>query len=135
MQNFCFHFDIIFKKTKTDESELGTEIIIEGSELKSQENCTAATGTSFSVKNLFYNVPARRNFLKSNTAELRHIIEEFQRVVLVNPSIAFTFYNNGSVLYQLLAGNLKQRIIQVVGNKKYDERLVPIEEQTDDLRI
>ena len=122
-------------KTKTDESELGTEIIIEGSELKSQENCTAATGTSFSVKNLFYNVPARRNFLKSNTAELRHIIEEFQRVVLVNPSIAFTFYNNGSVLYQLLAGNLKQRITQVVGNKKYDERLVPIEEQTDDLRI
>jgi len=122
-------------KTKTDESELGTEIIIEGSELKSQENCTAAIGTSFSVKNLFYNVPARRNFLKSNTAELRHIIEEFQRVVLVNPTIAFTFYNNGSVLYQLLAGNLKQRIIQVVGNKKYDERLVPIEEQTDDLRI
>jgi DNA mismatch repair protein MutL len=122
-------------KTKTDDSELGTEIIIEGSELKSQENCTAAIGTSFSVKNLFYNVPARRNFLKSNTAELRHIIEEFQRVVLVNPTIAFTFYNNGSVLYQLLAGNLKQRIIQVVGNKKYDERLVPIEEQTDDLRI
>jgi len=121
-------------KTKTDEDELGTEILIEGSVLKSQENCTASTGTSFSVKNLFYNVPARRNFLKSNTAELRHIIDEFQRVVLVNPEIAFTFYNNGSILYQLQATGLKQRIAQVFG-KKLDEKLVPIEEQTEDLRI
>jgi len=122
-------------KTKTADHELGTEIIIEGSELKSQENCTSPKGTSFSVKNLFYNVPARRNFLKSNTAELRHIIEEFQRVVLVNPDIAFSFYNNGNILYQLLGGSLKQRIIQVIGNKKYDERLVPIEEHTDTLII
>ncbi len=122
-------------KTKTADQELGTEINIEGSELKSQENCSTSTGTSFSVKNLFYNVPARRNFLKSNTAELRHIIEEFQRVVLVNPKIAFTFYNNGSVLYQLPAGNIKQRITQVIGNKKYAEKLVPIEEQTDDIKI
>ena len=122
-------------KTKTADQELGTEINIEGSILKSQNNCSTSTGTSFSVKNLFYNVPARRNFLKSNTAELRHIIEEFQRVVLVNPETAFTFYNNGSVLYQLPAGNIKQRIIQVIGNKKYAEKLVPIEEQTDDLKI
>lgn len=122
-------------KTKTSENELGTEIVIEGSELKSQENCTTSTGTSFSVKNLFYNVPARRNFLKSNTAELRHIIEEFQRVVLVNPDTAFTFYNNGSILYQLLGGSLKQRIIQTIGTKNYDEKLVPIEEQTENLKV
>jgi len=122
-------------KTKTADNDLGTEIIIEGSELKSQENCTTSTGTSFSVKNLFYNVPARRNFLKSNTAELRHIIEEFQRVVLVNPQTAFTFYNNGSILYQLLGGSLKQRITQTIGTKNYDEKLVPIEEQTDNLKV
>lgn len=122
-------------KTKKADNELGTEIIIEGSEFKSQENCTSSTGTSFSVKNLFYNVPARRNFLKSNTSELRHIIDEFQRVVMVNPNTAFTFYNNGSVLYQLSAGNLKQRITQVIGSKNYDEKLVPIMEQTDDIKI
>ncbi|OYT14856.1 MAG: DNA mismatch repair protein MutL, partial [Bacteroidetes bacterium 4572_77] len=120
-------------KTKTAPDELGTEIIMEGSELKSQENCTANTGTSFSVKNLFYNVPARRNFLKSNAAELRHIIEEFQRVAMVHPQVSFTFYNNGSVLYQLPKGALKQRIAQIFG-KKYEEKLVPIEEQTDDLK-
>jgi len=121
-------------KTKTEEDELGTEILIEGNVLKSQENCTTSTGTSFAVKNLFYNVPARRNFLKSNNAELRHIIEEFQRVVLVNPDIAFSFYNNGNILYQLQAGNLKQRIAQVFG-KKLDEKLVPINEKTDDVKI
>ncbi|NOR88025.1 MAG: DNA mismatch repair endonuclease MutL [Bacteroidales bacterium] len=121
-------------KTKIEDQELGTEIIIEGSIFKSQENCSTASGTSFSVKNLFYNVPARRNFLKSNTAELRHIIEEFQRIVLVNPKVSFNFYNNGSILYQLQQANLKQRIAQVIG-KKYDEKLVPIEEQTDDLKI
>ncbi len=121
-------------KTKTEDQELGTEIIMEGSELKSQENCSCSTGTSFSVKNLFYNVPARRNFLKSNTAELRHVIEEFQRIALVHPNVSFTFYNNGSVLHQLQKGSLKQRITQVIG-KKLDEKLVPIEEQTEDLKI
>ncbi len=121
-------------KTKTEDQELGTEIIMEGSELKSQENCSCSIGTSFSVKNLFYNVPARRNFLKSNTAELRHVIEEFQRIALVHPNVSFTFYNNGSVLHQLQKGSLKQRITQVIG-KKLDEKLVPIEEQTEDLKI
>jgi len=122
-------------KTKTADNELGTEIIIEGSVLKSQENCTTSIGTSFSIKNLFYNVPARRNFLKSNNAELRHIIEEFQRVSLVNPETAFTLYNNGNILYQLTSGSLKQRITQCIGTKNYEEKLVPIEEQTDSLKV
>ena len=122
-------------KTKLEANDLGTEIIIEGSVLKSQENCTTSTGTSFSIKNLFYNVPARRNFLKSNTAELRHIIEEFQRVAMVNPETAFTFYNNGNILYQLSEGSLKQRITQCIGTKNYEEKLVPIEEQTDSLKV
>lgn len=122
-------------KTKTEDEELGTEIIIEGSQFKSQENCTTSTGTSFSVKNLFYNVPARRNFLKSNPAEIRHIIEEFQRVALVNPDVAFNFYNNGNVVYQLKASPLKIRIAQVIGQKNYEEKLVPIGEQTETLKI
>ena len=122
-------------KTKTADEELGTQILIEGSQLKSQENCATATGTSFSVKNLFYNVPARRNFLKSNPAEMRHIIEEFQRVVMVNPQVNFTFYNNGSVLYQLKAAPLKVRLAQSIGQKNYEEKLVPIAEQTENLKI
>lgn len=122
-------------KTKTADEVLGTQIIIEGSQFKSQDNCSTPTGTSFSVKNLFYNVPARRNFLKSNPAELRHIIEEFQRVVLVNPEVSFTFYNNGSVLYQLKSAPLKLRISQVIGQKNYEEKLVPIGEQTVNLKI
>lgn len=122
-------------KTKTADEDLGTQIIIEGSHFKSQENCSSSTGTSFSVKNLFYNVPARRNFLKSNPAELRHIIEEFQRVVLVNPQVTFTFYNNGSILYQLKSAPLKVRISQVIGQKNYEEKLVPIGEKTENLKI
>jgi len=122
-------------KTKTEKEELGTQIIIEGSQFKSQENCSTSTGTSFAVKNLFFNVPARRNFLKSNPAELRHIIEEFQRVVLVNPEVSFTFYNNGSILYQLKSAPLKLRIAQVIGQKNYEEKLVPIAEQTENLKI
>jgi len=122
-------------KTKTADNELGTEIIIEGSQLISQENCSCSIGTSFSVKNLFYNVPARRQFLKSNTAELRHIIEEFQRVVMVNPQVSFSFYNNGNILYQLKQGKLKQRIAQVIGHQKYEEKLVPINEQTEDVKV
>lgn len=122
-------------KTKTADEELGTQIIIEGSQFKSQENCSSSTGTSFSVKNLFYNVPARRKFLKSNPAEIRHIIEEFQRVVLVHPEVAFNFYNNGSVVFQLREAPLKIRIAQTIGQKNYEEKLVPIAEQTENLKI
>jgi len=122
-------------KTKTVNDELGTEIHIEGSKLKSQESCSTATGTSFSIKNLFFNVPARRNFLKSNAAELRHIIEEFQRVVMINHEINFSFYNNGELLYQLKSAPLKIRIAQTLGQKNLEEKLVPISEETENLKI
>jgi DNA mismatch repair protein MutL len=122
-------------KTKTADEELGTEILIEGSKFKSQETCSTPTGTSFAIKNLFFNVPARRNFLKSNPAELRHIIEEFQRVVMINPDVNFNFYNNGEVLYQLKAAPLKLRIAQTLGHKNLDEKLVPISEETENLKI
>lgn len=122
-------------KTKSANEELGTKILIEGSKFKSQETCSTPTGTSFAIKNLFFNVPARRNFLKSNAAELRHIIEEFQRVVMVNREVNFSFYNNGEVLYQLKSAPLKVRIAQTLGQKNMEEKLVPISEETENLKI
>ncbi|MCD6090961.1 MAG: DNA mismatch repair endonuclease MutL [Bacteroidales bacterium] len=121
-------------KTKQPDSELGTSILIEGSEVVSQNSCQHQTGTSILVKNLFYNVPARRNFLKSNTAELRHIIDEFQRVALTSPDVAYTFYNNGQILFQLKTSNLKQRIISVFG-ANYKERLVPLKQESAHVTI
>jgi len=116
-------------KTRRHEDELGTCIIIEGSEVLSQEACAANTGSSISVKNLFYNTPARRNFLKSNPVEMRHIIDEFQRVTLANPNIFFTMHHDGQEVYHLPGSTLKQRIIHLFGNN-YNERLVPVEEDT-----
>ncbi|MDA3906842.1 MAG: DNA mismatch repair endonuclease MutL [Bacteroidales bacterium] len=121
-------------KSKQPDNELGTCILIEGSEVISQNSCQNQTGTSISVKNLFYNVPARRNFLKSNTAELRHIIDEFQRVALTSPDVAYTFYNNGHILFQLKTANLKQRIIGIFG-ANYIERLVPLKQESDHVNI
>ena len=103
-------------KTKRHEDEVGTSILIEGTEFKGQSPVNCQNGTTISVKNLFFNVPARRNFLKSNTLELKHIIEAFFRVALVNPNIAFTFYNQDKILFQLPVGNLKQRIINLYGS-------------------
>jgi DNA mismatch repair protein MutL len=116
-------------KSKQHEDEIGTCIQIEGTEFKGQFPVNCQNGTSVSVKNLFFNVPARRNFLKSNTLELKFIIEDFFRVTLVNPDIAFTFYNQDKLLYQLPPGNLKQRIINLYGSS-YSQRLIPIEQQT-----
>jgi len=121
-------------KTKKDASELGTQIIIEGSEVKEQEVCTCAVGTSFSIKNLFFNVPARRNFLKSNPVEVKHIIEEFQRVALVHEGISFSMYNNGNEVFNLKKGSYRQRIVGMFGDK-YNQRLVPVAEQTDIVSI
>jgi DNA mismatch repair protein MutL len=121
-------------KTKTDNQDLGTQIIIEGSEVKKQEVISNPTGTSIAVKNLFYNIPARRNFLKSDTLETRHIIDEFQRVALAHPHIAFSLYHNNNNVYQLAASNLRQRIVGVFG-KKTNERLVPIKEETELVKI
>ncbi|SNR30334.1 DNA mismatch repair protein MutL [Lutibacter agarilyticus] len=121
------HVDL---KTKQETDELGTFIKIEGSALISQEKVSTPKGTSVSVKNLFYNIPARRNFLKSNSIETRHIVNEFQRVALAHPSIAFSFYHNENEIYNLLSGNLRQRIVAIFG-KKTNEKLVPIQEETD----
>lgn len=121
-------------KTKLANDELGTQLIIESSEIKSQEPIAHNQGTSISVKNLFYNVPARRNFLKSNPVELRHINDEFQRVALANPDIAFSMVQNDLETYKLEGGKLSKRIVQLFG-KNYQQQLVPCSEETDLVKI
>jgi DNA mismatch repair protein MutL len=121
-------------RTKRQSDELGIRIQIEGSEIKTQEACQCAAGTSISVKNLFYNVPARRNFLKSNTVEMRHILDEFQRLAIAHPDIFFSLHHNNSELFHLPAGNLRQRVIGVFGNN-YNKRLVPVSEETDIIKL
>jgi DNA mismatch repair protein MutL len=121
-------------KTRRHEDELGTCIFIEGSEVLSQEACLANTGTSISIKNLFFNVPARRNFLKSNPVEMRHIIDEFQRVALANPQVFFSLHHDGQEVYHLPPVTLKQRIIHLFGNN-YNQRLVPVEEDTSIIKL
>ncbi len=121
-------------KTRRDEDEVGTCIKIEGSEVISQDACVTAKGTSISVKNLFYNIPARRNFLKSDTVELRHIIDEFQRVALAHPQISFSFIHNSSELFQLPPSIYRQRITNIFGGKT-NEKLVPVTEDTEIVKI
>lgn len=121
-------------KTRRHEDELGTCILIEGSDVVSQQACSAAPGTSISVKNLFYNTPARRNFLKSDPVEMRHIIDEFQRIALANPDIFFTMHHNGQEILHASAGTLKQRIVYLFGNN-YNQRLVPVEEDTSIIKL
>jgi len=116
-------------KTKRSEDPLGTHIEIEGSELKSQTQCACTKGTILLVKNLFFNVPARRNFLKSDSVELRHIIEEFQRVAIAHPEIALSFHHNNSELFHMEKGSLRQRLVGIFGDS-YNQRLVPVEENT-----
>ena len=121
-------------KTKTVKNELGTRILIEGSEIKTQEACQCPKGTSISIKNLFYNVPARRNFLKANSTEMRHIVEEFTRIAISNPKVFFTLHHNGNELYHLPKANLRQRIVKLFGNK-VNQKLVPIDEETEILKM
>ncbi len=121
-------------RTRRPQDELGTRIQIEGSEVKVQEACQTAAGTSISVRNLFYNVPARRNFLKSNTVEMRHILDEFQRIALAWPEIFFSLHHNGEEIFHLQPSNLRQRIVGIFG-ANYNKRLVPVQETTDVLRI
>ncbi len=116
-------------KTKLHNKELGTKLIVEGSQLKSQENCAANNGTSISIKNLFFNVPARRNFLKSDNVELKHIIDEFQRMALAYPKCAMSFFHNDKEIFNLTPSTLKQRIVGIFGNR-YNEKLVPVKEET-----
>ena len=121
-------------KTRRNTDELGTRLLVEGSEVVVQEPVAAPPGTSMAVRNLFFNVPARRNFLKSDSVELRHIREEYTRIALAHPSIRFALYVDERLDLSLSAGNLRQRIIAVFG-KKYRDLLVPIEEATDILSI
>ena len=121
-------------RTKTKNAEIGTEISIEGSEVKEQQAVATETGCSMAVRNLFYNIPARRNFLKSNNVEQRHIIDEFQRIALVHHQIRFELFSNDAIIFQLEPSNLRQRIVQVFG-KNTNEKLVPAQESTDILQL
>ncbi len=121
-------------KTKRADDELGTFIEIENSKIINQSSCAAPNGTSISMKNLFFNVPARRNFLKSNAAEMRQIVEEFVRVAIAFPQIFFSLSSNGQEVFHLEAGNSKQRIVQILGNS-YNAKLVTVSEDTDYMNI
>ncbi|PHN93280.1 DNA mismatch repair protein MutL [Maribacter sp. 6B07] len=120
--------------TKTEDDDIGTKIKIEGSKIVSQEVVVAPKGTSMLVKNLFFNIPARRNFLKSDQVEYRHITDEFHRISLAHPQVAFSFYNNGSDVFQLPANEFRKRIVHIFG-RKTDEKLVPVEEETQVVKI
>ncbi|MCR9264763.1 MAG: DNA mismatch repair endonuclease MutL [Flavobacteriaceae bacterium] len=121
-------------QTRTETNEVGVHIKIEGSKIVSQEVVATPQGTSISVKNLFFNIPARRNFLKSNQVELRHITDEFHRVALVHPNIEFHFYNNGSEIFNLPKGKPRQRIAHIFGSRM-ENRLVPVSEETEVVKI
>jgi DNA mismatch repair protein MutL len=121
-------------KTKRAEDTAGTYIEIENSVVKKQEPVAMATGTSIAMKNLFFNVPARRNFLKSNAAEMRHIVDEFIRVAMAYPDIFFSLSANGQQMFHLEKGTLKQRIVQILGNQ-YNAKLVTVQEHTDYMNI
>ena len=120
--------------TRRKEDEVGTKIRIEGSKVVEQLPKPMSVGTNFTVKNLFFNVPARRNFLKSNEAELRHINEEFFRITIMNPEIGFTFISNDKELFHLYPGTLKQRIVGLFG-KDYDGKLLPVNQITESVTI
>ena len=121
-------------KTKKQGEELGTHIIIEGSKVKKQEPCQVPVGTSFSVRNLFFNVPARRKFLKADPVELKHILEEFIRVALPNPEVHFSVHHNENELYHFPISNLRQRVINYFG-KNVNEKIVPVSEEADFVKI
>ena len=115
--------------TKRSVDEMATCLKISGSKVEDQEVSVAPTGTSITIKNLFFNVPARRNFLKSDKVELRHIIDEFHRLALTHPEVKFTFMHNGTELFDLPAVNFRKRIANIFGNK-IEEKLIPVEEMT-----
>lgn len=121
-------------KSRCEDDELGTVIKIEGSEVKQHDSAACAKGTSIAVKNLFFNVPARRNFLKSNPVETRHILDEFQRVALAYPQLGFSLFQNDQELYNLQGEKLSKRIISLFGNS-YKEQLISCEEDTDFVKI
>lgn len=120
--------------TKRAEDDMAAKVIIEGNKLKTHEYCAGNKGTQFSIKHLFYNVPARRYFLKSDSIEFKHIVEEFIRVALVHPEVEMVLEHNGEVEMHLPSGPLRQRIVKVMGSK-FQDWLVPIDEETHWLKI
>lgn len=120
--------------TRRKEDEVGTKIKIEGSKVTEQMPKPMSTGTNFTVKNLFFNVPARRNFLKSNDAELRHINEEFFRITMMYPEVGFTFTSNDKELFHLYPGTLKQRIVGLFG-RDYESKVLPVNQVTESVTI
>ena len=116
-------------KTRQESDEIGTLVAISGSRYERQEPCACPVGTNFSVSNIFYNVPARRKFLKSNSTELNNILTAFERIALVNPQISFTLHSNGTEVFNLRAANLRQRILDVFG-KKFNHDLLPVNVET-----
>ena len=121
-------------KTRQAHEELGTLLLVEGSEVKKQEAVACEQGTSISIKNLFYNIPARRNFLKSNSVEMRHIIDEFFRLALANSEITFTLIQGDELIYDLAPGKLSQRIVALFG-KIYQQQLAPCSEETSLIKV
>ncbi len=121
-------------RTRRAVDELGTRVAIEGSTLIAHEPCQTAAGTSVAVRNLFYNVPARRNFLKSDAVEMRHIIDEFQRIALAHPEIFFSLHHNDQELFHLNPSTLRARIVKIFG-EAVNKKLVPVQEETEVLRI
>src|SRR5688500_12136086 len=121
-------------KSRKPDQDIGTYIEIENSLVKKQEPAAMAAGTSIAMKNVFFNVPARRNFLKSNAAEMRHIVDEFIRVAMAFPDIFFSLTSNGQQVFHLERGSLKQRIVQILGNA-YAAKLVSVQEETDYMNI
>lgn len=121
-------------RTRRATDELGTRLVVEDSRVTVQEACQAPQGTSIAVKNLFYTVPARRNFLKADPVETRHIMDEFQRVAMANPDVFFSLHHNDSEIYHLPVGNLRQRIVKIFG-ESVNKKLVPTEQETDILHI
>jgi DNA mismatch repair protein MutL len=125
---------VTLKTKHKDEAELGVKIEVEGSSVKINERVVCPKGSSFEVKNLFYNVPARRNFLKSDAVEFNHIREEMERIIFAHPNVQFSLYHNGQAIYELQSAILRKRIVDVLG-KSIQEKLVPIEEETNIVKI
>jgi DNA mismatch repair protein MutL len=121
-------------KTRMASQDLGTLLVVDGSEVRKQESVACEKGTNISVKNLFFNIPARRNFLKSNPVEMRHVIEEFQRLALANPGVAFSLIQGDEQIFDLPPGKLSQRIVNIFG-KNYQQQLAPVKEETEQIRV
>ena len=120
--------------TQIEKNDVGNKVVIEGSKIKETSEISKKRGTTIIVKNIFYNVPARRSFLKSDAVELKHIIDEFQKIAIANTNVNFSLYNNEIEIYDLKKSNLSNRIVSLFG-KNYKEQLIKCDEKFDDIRL